>query len=64
MNVRKEDLVPGEQYLFIMDDCCVEGEFYATFRAWDEEHEFAILDIGRIGPDWGAWEVQELEQTS
>ncbi len=51
----KKALKPGVKYKITMDDCCIEGEIYGVFVEWDLESREAVFDIGRIGPEWGAW---------
>ena len=62
------ELQAGKHYRITLDDCCIQGEFEATFLRWKPsndgsvEYDRAVFDNGvEIGPAWGEWEVELLE---
>lgn len=73
MNPNWEDLKPGHRYRVEFEDCCVQGEFTATFvemKLDDEGDEgdegepwAAIFDTARITNSWGPWTFTELKST-
>lgn len=52
------ELVPGRTYKIEMFDCCVEGEFTATFVRADDDR--FVFDNGHIGPEWGGFTFTEV----
>lgn len=69
----KLKLIPGQRYLITMNDCCVQGRLLAVFVGYsyyeeeDEDEapldtpEAAVFDVAIIGPIWGRWEVELID---
>ena len=60
------DLETGTAYRVHLSDCCIEGYFDGTFEAYEYDDEGdpdrARFDVGVIGPYWGQFSFERIEE--
>lgn len=66
----RQALEPGKRYRIVLEDCCIQGELQGTFlervpheedsKVYETSYRF---DIGVIGPCWGLWRTEEVDES-
>jgi hypothetical protein len=65
VDLKTADLVVGRRYKVVLEGCLVDGWFIDTFvkegRGEEGEIEALLFSNASIGPTYGSWRVEEVD---